>query len=351
MFSWCIQCAAAMASADLQHQMQQQQQVISMLPFLGPNQLQQLQAQLLLQNQVSCPLCLSMFCKIVFSGQTQSLFVPNIFTQGLQNLATAQGLLGSPVSKGSIPSPSAPSPTLTGTKHRSDSPKSPTSTLAANLHHFHHSQSNAHMPMSLPQHLQHHLANQSVPITSSSLMQSMNTHSNSNVHPMFESSPKHSRMENYHSHRASPAVPFQQQPLHHHQGHKNLHLNTSLMDKLSVESNNGKFFLDNNGPNGLSGPINRSSNSSPACQAQQTTTQQQPQPTPHLTKSAATAPLPGTRPSDLNADEITDLEELEQFAKTFKQRRIKLGKCSHSLGGGVNLLIACKAWSRSVLIN
>ena len=28
----------------------------------------------------------------------------------------------------------------------------------------------------------------------------------------------------------------------------------------------------------------------------------------------------------VDADEITDLEELEQFAKTFKQRRIKLGK-------------------------
>lgn len=30
----------------------------------------------------------------------------------------------------------------------------------------------------------------------------------------------------------------------------------------------------------------------------------------------------------LDADETTDLEELEQFAKTFKQRRIKLGKNS-----------------------
>ena len=30
--------------------------------------------------------------------------------------------------------------------------------------------------------------------------------------------------------------------------------------------------------------------------------------------------------SELNPDEMTDLEELEQFAKTFKQRRIKLGK-------------------------
>ncbi|OTF69855.1 hypothetical protein BLA29_013724 [Euroglyphus maynei] len=33
--------------------------------------------------------------------------------------------------------------------------------------------------------------------------------------------------------------------------------------------------------------------------------------------------------SELNPDEMTDLEELEQFAKTFKQRRIKLGK-SHT---------------------
>jgi len=29
---------------------------------------------------------------------------------------------------------------------------------------------------------------------------------------------------------------------------------------------------------------------------------------------------------DLPPEETTDLEELEQFAKTFKQRRIKLGK-------------------------
>lgn len=46
------------------------------------------------------------------------------------------------------------------------------------------------------------------------------------------------------------------------------------------------------------------------------------------------SPLPGKvprppmpQPHSMEPDETTDLEELEQFAKTFKQRRIKLGKC------------------------
>ena len=30
---------------------------------------------------------------------------------------------------------------------------------------------------------------------------------------------------------------------------------------------------------------------------------------------------------DIPPDESTDLEELEQFAKMFKQKRIKLGEC------------------------
>lgn len=34
------------------------------------------------------------------------------------------------------------------------------------------------------------------------------------------------------------------------------------------------------------------------------------------------------RPNEPSPEEMTDLEELEQFAKTFKQRRIKLGKFS-----------------------
>lgn len=45
------------------------------------------------------------------------------------------------------------------------------------------------------------------------------------------------------------------------------------------------------------------------------------------------SPLPGKvprppipQPHSMEPDETTDLEELEQFAKTFKQRRIKLGE-------------------------
>jgi hypothetical protein len=36
--------------------------------------------------------------------------------------------------------------------------------------------------------------------------------------------------------------------------------------------------------------------------------------------------IPMRNRSDPNPEEMTDLEELEQFAKMFKQRRIKLGK-------------------------
>ncbi|KAG1650818.1 POU domain, class 2, transcription factor 2 [Nymphon striatum] len=42
--------------------------------------------------------------------------------------------------------------------------------------------------------------------------------------------------------------------------------------------------------------------------------------------------LPQTRLPDLSVDEGTDLEELEQFAKTFKQRRIKLGFTQGDVG-------------------
>jgi hypothetical protein len=43
------------------------------------------------------------------------------------------------------------------------------------------------------------------------------------------------------------------------------------------------------------------------------------------TKAAATLQAGGGSLLDGVNEETTDLEELEQFAKTFKQRRIKLG--------------------------
>ena len=48
--------------------------------------------------------------------------------------------------------------------------------------------------------------------------------------------------------------------------------------------------------------------------------------TPPPARSPPVFPPPGVPRLDLPADENVDLEELEQFAKEFKQRRIKLGK-------------------------
>ena len=45
---------------------------------------------------------------------------------------------------------------------------------------------------------------------------------------------------------------------------------------------------------------------------------------PHL-EASQHLPVPKHLPSSGGADEPSDLEELEKFAKTFKQRRIKLG--------------------------
>jgi len=225
----------------------------------------------------------------------QGLFQPNIFTQGLQNLATAQNFLGSPVSKGSVPSPSAPSPTLTGIK-RSESPKSPTTTTPV-------SAGNHHMPG--------HLLSQSVPIsTPSSLLQTLTSQTYSNATPqlsLFENSlPSPSRAEscNVMPQRVSPSS-----HLHHHKS-SNGH---GQVEKAGAEQSS-KFLMTIDA-SGLT--VNRTPTSSPA--------------STQLPKAVATANLQSaTRPSDLNPDEMTDLEELEQFAKTFKQRRIKLGKCALS---------------------
>lgn len=52
--------------------------------------------------------------------------------------------------------------------------------------------------------------------------------------------------------------------------------------------------------------------------------------TPSTPSSGGLTPQHLKTPSRLlepSPEETTDLEELEQFAKTFKQRRIKLGQC------------------------
>ena len=44
---------------------------------------------------------------------------------------------------------------------------------------------------------------------------------------------------------------------------------------------------------------------------------------------------------DLPPEESTDLEELEQFAKMFKQKRIKLGKCNKVCKAFLDLRCYC----------
>lgn len=59
--------------------------------------------------------------------------------------------------------------------------------------------------------------------------------------------------------------------------------------------------------------------------------------TPSTPSSGGLTPQQIKMPSRIlepSPEETTDLEELEQFAKTFKQRRIKLGKCFESVQSG-----------------
>merc|ERR1719150_3354774 len=51
-----------------------------------------------------------------------------------------------------------------------------------------------------------------------------------------------------------------------------------------------------------------------------------------ISRSPPPFPPPGVPRLDLPADENVDLEELEQFAKEFKQRRIKLGYTQGDVG-------------------
>lgn len=160
-----------------------------------------------------------------------------------------------------------------------------------------------------------HLMSQSMTnSTQSSLLQTLSSQTYSNSTPqlsLFENSlPSPSRAEscNALSQRVSPSSTHLH---HHHKGTNGSHQvekNGSCSGAETASGTGPKFLMMDS--SGLT--VSRTPTSSPASQ---------------LPKAVATANLPtATRPSDLNPDEMTDLEELEQFAKTFKQRRIKLGK-------------------------
>lgn len=257
-----------------------------------------------------------------------------------------------------MPSPSAPSPTLTGKNGSNltnsgnrgcESPKSPPS----HLHHTTTASPALSTSSSTSQnHLHQHHHNlllsqhqQSIPISAAqqqSLLQTLQSHQQSvysmspaggqhNQHHQLVSGlfgdlgaslPSPSRAETCNVQRVSPSS------LHHHQaaakggGEKNngnekcnnFSMLSNAMDSSSVTTVNNRTTPSTPSPAGMNN--NHSHNHHPH------------QTTPHLPKAALTANVGGGggRASDLNPDEMTDLEELEQFAKTFKQRRIKLGK-------------------------
>lgn len=105
--------------------------------------------------------------------------------------------------------------------------------------------------------------------------------------------------------------------------HKNSKLNLELLKSKSVKSlrqqqqESQLHYADKPSYSPLQpGQHQNSSNSTPSKQ--------------HSTSLTSVSSIPANQlrahVNRADADEITDLEELEQFAKTFKQRRIKLGK-------------------------
>ena len=112
---------------------------------------------------------------------------------------------------------------------------------------------------------------------------------------------------------------FQEQQNQNHNQHNQLHNNqhqnqhsnlTKAHQNLNIQSSHGHSEIHSKSN---SNNNNNNNNSNPSL---------------NNTKAAITTPShqlgkPRTEPSP---EEMTDLEELEQFAKTFKQRRIKLGQ-------------------------
>ncbi|OTF82121.1 hypothetical protein BLA29_011331, partial [Euroglyphus maynei] len=105
------------------------------------------------------------------------LFPPNILAQGLQNLAASSAaatFLNSPVSKGSVPSPSAPSPTLTGGIN----------------HHHHHSHHDGHKsPSNSIEHRLNLLSSSPSPSASNLIHHHNNPLSHHSIHPHHLNSP------------------------------------------------------------------------------------------------------------------------------------------------------------------
>ena len=279
-----------------------------------------------------------------------------------------------------MPSPSAPSPTLTGASKNSsggglnrgncESPKSPHQSMnnngnsnnnnAASPTLSTHSSSSSSHPHHPHQLLSHHLhqQQQSIPISAAqqqSLLQTLSYNSSSSSTPGGGHHPHH-----HHHHQLSglfgdltgaslpsPSraescnVVLSQQRV----SPSSLHLHQAAAAAAKGGENGGKGEKSTSSQFGLDSTNSLASRATPTTTSpassggnhhshhhhQTSATTTSTTTTPHLPKAALTAGANGGggggRASDLNPDEMTDLEELEQFAKTFKQRRIKLGKC------------------------
>ena len=145
-----------------------------------------------------------------------------------------------------------------------------------------------------------------------------NTTNQSSQHTVHHHS---SQQQNAHQHQQQShqsSGDKQQQQQHHSQTNQQNHHSVGGQQTHSLHSTQNKISANNAIANAISN--NSVSNNTTAITNTSTTSMLNTHPP---LKAVA------TRPTEPNPEEMTDLEELEQFAKTFKQRRIKLGMSSY----------------------
>lgn len=121
---------------------------------------------------------------------------------------------------------------------------------------------------------------------------------------------------------------YQQQQSQQQYQHSSNSSTPSSTNNNSISNSSGSNHNNNNNNNNSSSNNNNNSNTVASTLH-------------HIRPSVASQRL-------LDLDEATDLEELEQFAKTFKQRRIKLGKYRSNISTKLEIKIKT-VWPFSVM--
>lgn len=121
---------------------------------------------------------------------------------------------------------------------------------------------------------------------------------------------------------------YQQQQSQQQYQHSSNSSTPSSTNNNSISNSSGSNHNNNNNNNNSSSNNNNNSNTVASTLH-------------HIRPSVASQRL-------LDLDEATDLEELEQFAKTFKQRRIKLGKYRSNISMKLEIKIKT-VWPFSVM--